>query len=401
MNMYTNEPVRLGIVGAGQRGMAYYTNILKVPEARLTGLCDTDPGRLDAFARRWRLDGTLQTTTLDEMLKGDRVEAVLVTTPDNHHAAVAIRCFQAGKDVLLEKPLAPTTEESRAIVRAQRSSGKLLQVGFTLRCTGFYRKVKEIVDAGTLGQIMFVDACEYLSVAHVASFQTRWHRKKANAGTFLLSKCSHDLDILNWLIGSKPTHVASFGGIDYFLPSRAPARYCSECPQATSCRYKNDPAWHYTQGEVQNGRRDICVYNDDKDILDNQVLILQYANKVRATFQLQAFYPRESTRRITIGGERAYLDGTFNEGKIILRFSDGDRTEVIDASPTEESGHMGGDIVLTREFARAVRTRKGTLAGAEAGLAANVIADAAERARMQMGVVEIDPRDYQLYEGAT
>ena len=392
--MIENGPVRIGVVGAGHRGGTFVDELRHLPQGRLTALCDVLPARLNLFHQRWQLDGVLRTTDLDQLLRGDLVDAVLITVPDRFHRAVAVKCLEAGKDILLEKPLAPTAEDCRAIIAAHRKSGRLLQMGFVLRATRFYRKVKEIVDSGRLGQIMFVRACEYLSVEHGASFMTRWHRKKANAGTFLLSKCSHDLDLLNWIIGSRPTHVASFGGNDFFRPGRGGAALCSQCGRA-ECRYRfeNFRGWHYLSGEDVIPGTDLCAFNDDKDVVDNQVVILEYANHVRATFELQMFYPEESTRFITIGGEKGYLSGCLEKNRLRLHCNDDDVVEEM-SIPSGVSGHAGGDREFLRGFIAAVATRQAPVADLSAGLACNVIAEAVEKARLEERVVTIDPREY-------
>lgn len=393
--MTSDRPVRIGVAGAGHRGGTYVDQILRLPGAKLTALCDTLPHRMELFRQRWNLNGVLCTTSLDQMLEGDKVDAVIITVPDRYHREVAVKCFQAGKDVMLEKPLAPSTADCRAIIDAHKASGRLLQVGFVLRCTPFYRRIKRIIDSGRLGQMMFVHACEYLSVEHGTSFMTRWHRKKENAGTILLCKNSHDLDLLNWLIGSLPTHVASFGGTDFFRPERAGARTCSECDRINTCRFRSNGDWYFLHGEKPTPGRDICAFNDDKDVVDNQVVILQYANRVRATFEMQMFYPERSTRFITIGGDQAYLHGCLETGRITLKSSVDNTVEEIDASADNDSGHGGGDLEFAQAFIDAVRTRRGTVAGIEAGLACNVIAEAAETARLEMRVVQIDPKQYE------
>ncbi len=390
-----NGPVRVGIIGAGHRGGSFIEELSKIPDAaRVAALCDLKPERMDLLAKRFGLENAPRFTSLDEMLRGDLVEAVIITVPDNQHRWAAVTAFEAHKDVMLEKPLAPTADDCRAIMRAYRASGKLLQVGFVLRCTNFYRKVKEIVDSGVMGQIMFIHACEYLGVQHGTSYMTRWHRKKANAGTFLLAKCSHDLDILNWLTGSRPEAVASFGGNDFFVPGRGGAALCSECPREKDCQYNVDINWHFLSGETRTPGRDLCAFNDDKDVVDNQVVILQYANKIRATFELQLFHPEQSTRFITIGGQHAYLNGCLETGKITLQYNRDNRIVEFSGNAADNSGHSGGDLEFARNFVRSVRTREEVVAGAEAGLACNVIADAAERARLEMRVVRISPEDY-------
>ncbi len=392
----TEKVVRIGIIGSGHRGGSYISELVKIPEdARITAICDTSKERMNLLATRFKLSETKQITSLDEMLKGDLVDAVIITVPDFLHRWAAEKSFLAGKDVMLEKPLAPTSQDCRAILQAHKKSGRLMQVGFVLRSTNFYIKVKEIVESGTLGQIMFMHASEYLGVQHGTSYMTRWHRKKENAGTFLLAKCSHDLDILNWLTGSKPLAVASFGGNDFFVPGRGGAKYCSECDRAKTCQYMVNQDWHFITGENRSPGSDLCAFNEDKDVIDNQVVILEYANKIRATFELQLFHSR-GERRITIGGQNGYLDGNFEDGKIIVRYNKEKKVEEFDIKAADESGHGGGDLAFTKSFIQAIRSRKSATAGGEAGLAANVIADAIERSRMEKKVVLIDPSEYNI-----
>ena len=391
-----DRPLKIGIIGSGHRGRTYINELTKIPEeAVITAVCDTSIERMNLLTDRYKLTEAKKLTSLDEMLSGDLVDAVIITVPDSFHRWAAEKSFAAGKDVLMEKPLAPTASDCRAILKAHRKSGKLMQVGFVLRNTNFYLKVKEILDGGSLGQIMFMHAAEYLGVQHGTSFMTRWHRKKKNAGTFLLAKCSHDLDILNWLTGSKPEAVSSFGGTDFFVPGRGGAKYCSDCSRAGTCPYKVSTEYYFIEDEKIAPRNDLCAFNDDKDVIDNQVVILQYANKIRATFELQLFH-QKGTRRITVGGQNGYLDGDFEENRITVKYNNGRKDEIVEIKSADESGHGGGDLAFTRSFLEAIRTRKTSGAGAEAGLAANVIADAIERSRLKMKTVRINQKEYKI-----
>ncbi len=391
-----DRPLKIGIIGSGHRGRTYINELTKIPEeAVITAVCDTSIERMNLLTDRYKLTEAKKLTSLDEMLSGDLVDAVIITVPDSFHRWAAEKSFAAGKDVLMEKPLAPTASDCRAILKAHRKSGKLMQVGFVLRNTNFYLKVKEILDGGSLGQIMFMHAAEYLGVQHGTSFMTRWHRKKKNAGTFLLAKCSHDLDILNWLTGSKPEAVSSFGGTDFFVPGRGGAKYCSDCSRAGTCPYKVSTEYYFIEDEKIAPRNDLCAFNDDKDVIDNQVVILQYANKIRATFELQLFH-QKGTRRITVGGQNGYLDGDFEENRITVKYNNGRKDEIVEIKSADESGHGGGDLAFTRSFLEAIRTRKTSGAGAEAGLAANVIADAIEQSRLKMKTIKINSKEYKI-----
>jgi predicted dehydrogenase len=402
--MEARRKVRLGIVGAGQRATGYVKMLASVPEAELTCVCELDEKRLHDFARTYPLGAARVTRSLDELLAGDRVDGVVITVPDRVHRQVAEQCFAAGKHCMIEKPMALTEADCRAIIRAKQAAGRMLQVGFVLRYTPFYRKIKAIVDGGTLGQIMSVNASEYLRVGHSISYMRRWHRRKENSGSFMLAKCSHDLDILNWIIGSRPARVASFGDCNFFLPKKRPATHCSVCPEADRCPYKfgrQDDGFVVLSDEQKADLSkydiDLCVYNDDKDIVDNQVTILEYDNAVRATFSLQCFYPYSSERFITLTGSKAYLFGTFQKNRIELHHSETKQMETVDVGSEVDAadGHGGGDSRFLREFVTCIREGREPEADLSAGLASTVIASAIEEARLSRGVVEIPADRYR------
>jgi predicted dehydrogenase len=402
--MTNQRPVRIGIVGAGQRATAHVKSLAAIPGAELTALCDRDAKRLADFTRTCPVGQAHLTTSLDEMLAGDRVDGVVITVPDRAHREVAERCFAAGKHCMLEKPMALTVEDCQSIIRAKKAAGRILQIGFVLRYTPYWRTIKAITDSGALGQIMSVSASEFLRVGHSISYMRRWHRKKENSGSFLLAKCSHDLDMLCWLVGSRPARVASFGDNNFFLPRKRPATHCSVCPEADTCPYKfgrqDDGFVVLSDEEKANLSKydiDLCVYNDDKDIVDNQVSILEFANHVRATFSLQCFYPYPSERFITITGSRAYLFGTYQKNLIELHHSADKRKETIDLSAeiAAGDGHGGGDSRFMAEFVACIRNGTEPSADLGAGLASTVIACAIEDARSTRSVVEIPPAHYE------
>jgi predicted dehydrogenase len=394
------DKIKTGIAGTGQRAAAYVHYLSGLDETEITALCDVDEDRLQGFARAKELDQVKCYTQISEMLKGDRVDAVIITVPDRFHREVAEACFKAGKHVLLEKPMALTVGECKAIIRAKEAAGRVLQIGFVLRSTPFYGKIKEILDNGTLGQVMSISAAEHLSVGHSISYMRRWHRKKANAGSFLLAKCSHDLDIMNWLTGGRVIRVASFGDLNFFMPGKQPATHCSQCPEMDACEYRFDGGFVFmTETDQQDPSRhdfDLCVFNDDKDIVDNQVCILEYDNQVRAQFSLQLFYPGLSNRTITVTGTKAYLMGDFNTGTISVHYSADKHIEEYDVSAKALEGHGGGDPIFIREFFRAIGENREPVADLRDGFASTVAANAIEEARIKKEVVAIDPGVYEL-----
>ncbi len=398
--------VQLGIVGTGGRSLALSLAVFRNPNAQIVAVTDKNPLRVTEYFRRLKNKGQdiskiRSFRSLDTFLQSDDFSAVLITTPDFSHKDIAIAALEAGKDVYLEKPMALTVRDAKKIVQTAQARGRLLQIGFVLRYTPFYRKVKEIVDSGVLGRMISVEAGEILSRMHGASYMRRWHRKRQNSGNFMLTKCSHDLDILNWLIGEKVKRVASFGGVNYFLPDPSKGPTCSTCNPAIrrTCLYVFGEEFVMVPEEEKSdyGKNgwDLCVFNDDKDIVDNQISLIEYENGVRVTFLLSAFGDEEDNRFIRIVGSRARLEGHFEGNEIRIKSTTGDE-EVIYKIDSTGSGHGGGDQKIVDDLILCLQGEKPPLAGATAGFESTVVAEAIDRALLSGQVEEVNPADYAL-----
>ncbi|MBQ9501647.1 MAG: Gfo/Idh/MocA family oxidoreductase [Lentisphaeria bacterium] len=388
---------RIAVVGFGQRGRAFVTLAMQERErVELTGICDSVPERLQSFARQQHCTAPLY-TSLDKMLDETRPEGVVISVPDFQHAPVAIAAMEHGCAVLLEKPMAPTVEGCREIMRhAAKGRGALL--GFVLRGHPVYRKVRELLDAGTVGQIMNIQADEELSVMHGASYMRRWHRRVANSGGFMLAKCSHDIDILSWLAGEDPCRVSSFGSLTFFTPDKLEHEFCSECPDR-NCRFRfSGEMVAMNEQEAASPSRygfDRCVYTKDKDVIDHQVVNFEYPSGVTASFSLDLFAPA-ARRRLKVVGSTGYIEADTRDLTVGVTFSDGREPRTFALEQENPSGHGGSDLTLFRNFIAMLDGEQSGQAGLEAGLASTVVGVAVETARREKRVVELPPSAYEL-----
>ena len=392
------EKCKIAVIGFGQRGYCYVGMIRRTPDAELAAVCDTDAARMETFARELNIEDIPRFTSVDEMLKNCDIDAVVITTPDFTHRDCAIACCKAGKHIMLEKPMAPTAAECRDIIRTCSENNCLMQIGFVLRFHPVFRKVIEIVRSGKLGQILNIVSNEYIGVMHGASYMRRWHRKTANSGGFVLAKCSHDLDIIATAANSQVRRVAAFGSLDFFTTGKLKHRYCSECPD-TECRFRFKGEFvRMTPEEKQDPSAkpfDLCVYNEDKDLVDHEVAIMDFDNGIKASFALHLF-AEVPKRTICIAGTDGILYADTAEECIHVNYSNGTPAENIPCPQQNNSGHGGSDQSVLDEFISCIQSGSAPRADHMAGLASTVIGNAIEKARMTNQVVEITEQEYKL-----
>ncbi len=190
--------IRVAVVGCGYWGPNLMRNLMACPLTELAVVCDQAPDRLsDALAP---YPGVRACTSYGELLSDRDIEAVVLATPVATHAPLALAALAAGKHVLVEKPLAASTAEAQSLARAAQRAGRVLMVDHTFVYSGPVRKMKQLVDAGELGQLYFIDSV------------------RINLGLFrhdvnvVWDLAVHDVSILEFLLGRLPESVGAFGG---------------------------------------------------------------------------------------------------------------------------------------------------------------------------------------------
>ena len=192
-------PIGIAIVGAGYWGPNLVRNVLGSPATRLAGVCDLDLDR----ARKLVGDhlGIEATDELDSLLRDPTVDAVAVATPPATHFEVAMAAIDAGKHVLVEKPLASSYAEGRALVEAAEDRGVVLMCDHTYCYTPAVQRIRELVRGGVLGELQFVDSVR-INLGLV--------QRDVNV---LWDLAPHDLSILDFILpeGCSPLAVAAHG----------------------------------------------------------------------------------------------------------------------------------------------------------------------------------------------
>ena len=400
-------PIKLGVVGFGNRGYTFFnTARLKQFEnrAEIVAVCEQNRIKFD-FARHALGEKCFITDDLQEFLKQD-LDLVLVTVPQFAHAEVAIAALKSGKNVFVDKPMARTSEECKAIIDAEKAAKGQLFMGFNLRHHPLTVKIMEQLQSGKAGFVQQMNFMDFYGGGY--TYFRRWHRFHKNSGGLTVEKGCHSIDMLNMFAGARPVRVAAFGGLDRFLPNGKDVKYCSECPDKTTCAYYMDmeeaaagvlKSTGVAEQIVNGGQKiDLCVFNTEKDTHDNTVIIIEYANNCRAILGecFTSSVPEKYDRTLVLNCwngqlwadmQNEKLEFFANRPGIHATAGAGENIPI----PSVEGMHGGADTQMLEYM---VHTLENNLQNTEMnsidGYYAVAVAEAAEKAVATHQVVEID-----------
>jgi len=192
--------VRLGIVGAGIMGELHARILSRHPACEVVAIADSHRERAQALAARFNIPATF--ASHQEMLAGAEIDVVSVCTPDFAHAEAAIAAAEAGKHVLVEKPLAVTVADAEAIIAAAQRSRVKVMTQFSHRWVPAYHQTKDLLAGGDLGQPLMAYARKNNPI-FVPTEMIHW----ANRTTPSWFLSSHDIDLVCWWFESEPAEV--------------------------------------------------------------------------------------------------------------------------------------------------------------------------------------------------
>jgi predicted dehydrogenase len=202
---------RYGLIGTGSRAGMYITALSgrHSDVAELVAWSDSNPGRMDVYERDLtavgaRIPARYAPDRLEEMIRTERLDRVIVTTPDFTHADLVSRALLAGADVVVEKPLTIDAAGLAQIKHAIAESGREVITTFNYRYSPRNLALRELIGSGAIGEVTSVHFEWALDTSHGADYFRRWHRDKANSGGLLIHKASHHFDLVNWWIQAAP-----------------------------------------------------------------------------------------------------------------------------------------------------------------------------------------------------
>ena len=423
------RPVTAAIAGLGNRGNDIYAHyqLVAPEEMKVVAVADPVAGKREAAREEYGVAPENCFETVEDLLKQPKLADILViATQDKQHVAQAVEAIKKGYHILCEKPISPSLEECLLLQKTAHEYGRMVAVGHVLRYTPFYSKIKEVIESGQIGDVVSVQGLENVKYWHQAhSFVRGNWRDSVETSPMILAKCCHDMDIFVWLLGKKCERVSSYGSTYLFKESMAPdgcAMRCLDgCAAKENCPYdaekiyitdkgtgirniveKNltgDDAWpccvlsqtlteEAIYDQIKTGPYGRCVYHCDNNVVDHQVVNMEFEGGVTVNFTMSAF-TSGGGRDIRVMGTMGDIIGDLHTG-IVKVTNFGKETEVYDINATagDLSGHAGGDNRLIHDFLAAVEEgeTKGQLrTGVDVSIQSHIIALAAEYSRIHEG----------------
>ncbi|MFH1746325.1 MAG: Gfo/Idh/MocA family oxidoreductase [Planctomycetota bacterium] len=239
------DELAVGFIGPGSQGRWLMNKCLKIPGVRFVSICDIWPYHREYAANILKKYDQIVTTYEDyrEMLdKEQNLDAVIVATPDWAHAEHAIACLKAGRHVYCEKEMANTIESAKQMVLAARETGNLLQIGHQRRSNPWYFHALKLIEKDKIlgrithcngqwnraqlfelgfpkGRELDDDTLKKYGYASMDEFRNwRWYRKFS--GGPMADLGSHQIDVFNWFLGTRPKTVLASGGLDFYTEQK-------------------------------------------------------------------------------------------------------------------------------------------------------------------------------------
>jgi predicted dehydrogenase len=189
--------VKVAVVGVGYWGPNFVRNMDELPDSELVAVCDSDASKFEKISSLY--PHLHFTDSLDSVLDNKEVEGVVIATGSDSHHAVAKQCILRDKHVLVEKPIALKSEHAQELIDLAAERKRVLLVGHLLRYHRGVQKLKDYIDDGYLGKILYI----YTSRVNLGRI-----RKEESA---LWSFATHDISVVNYLLGREPEYVTASG----------------------------------------------------------------------------------------------------------------------------------------------------------------------------------------------
>ncbi len=415
--------MKLGLIGAGQRGMIYAEYAYNSKRGDIVAVVEPDDKRRKMAAEKFNIPLDKQFKTVEDFYQlGKICDAIIIASMDRDHYKQSMAGLELGYDILLEKPISPSPLECVKIQEKAHEKKCHVIVCHVLRYTNFFAELKRIIDSNELGKVITIQHNENIGNYHIAHSFVRGNWRRSDlASPLIMQKSCHDMDILTWLVNSNAKRISSYGDLTYFKEENAPRNSsdrCLTCKAAGECRFDAKKAYLPVRGQwpatvvsedqtkegllkaLETSPYGRCVYRCDNDVCDNQVSLIEFENGVTVSFNLSGFTNR-MCRTIKIMCENGEIRG--DDGLNVIEVThfasngvDGYEQRVIHPGSVE-GGHGGGDTGLMEDFLDMLETKsEDSRSSVDRSVESHIMAYAAEQARVTGETIDIQSLKEEL-----
>lgn len=385
--------MKVGIIGLGFR-LGYLGRVFhEIDDSfEIAGYVDPAPAGMPTLEAAGVSPGKAYETP-EALIAGEKMDLLMIGSPNHLHLDHIRIGLEAGLKVFTEKPIVISVEESYALAELLNRHGHdRLLVGLVLRYSPLYRDLRAAQAKGLLGEVVSIEASEHIEPYHGAFFMRDWRRYERYAGSFMLEKCCHDLDLYNGVMGARPRFVASFGGRKSFIPRNAPE---NEGINDLELYHRKPSGWLGSDK----------VFDSDGDIIDYQTAIVEYENGAAMTFHTNLNVP-DQFRRFAVIGSKGMAEGDFVRGFMDVHDARSNEKVISNRyqAPSTTSHHYGADEQMAEDVINHVKTGAALPVSALDALEAGILALSMDEARRDRKVVDLKPvwdrYDAALHGGA-
>lgn len=359
--------LRVGIIGCGGRvtGMAKSLGMFDIPY-QVVAVADPRAEEIkqrgdEFFAKTEFFESA------DEMLEQAELDGVMVGTRCYLHTEMACKVAPRNIPLFLEKPVAITFEQVKALAEAFESFTAPVVVSFPLRLSPLCLAVKEVIDSGKVGTVEHVIG--FNDVPYASTYYTNWYRNYDETGGLFLQKATHDLDYISFLIDQRPRWICAMNAQRVYGGDKPFDLRCDDCHEQTTCPESQLNLFRERfQGKavVKNPAR-WCMFADGIKNEDMGNCIVEYENGAQASYTQNFFARGKAARRgARLYGYKGTIHFDWYQNNLTVYRHQSPAVETIDFSGG--MSHFGGDRELCYDFLMAMRDGRPSRTPIEAGI---------------------------------
>lgn len=313
-------------------------------------ICGIADPNTEAVSNQIQSDSFCKSTklysTAEDLLKNHQPDGIFIGTRCNLHTKYACIALQYPAAVFLEKPVCISWEQYQTFLSTTQQQRNRTLVSFPLRFTSIVQYIKKIVDQGTLGDIISVQAINNVPYGDV--YYHSWYRDSQLTGGLFLQKATHDMDYIHFILGKRPTSVVAKTSTVYFKGDKPKDLQCPFCEEYTTCpessfvnqyQYKKEPSG------------DFCCFSKETTNEDIGAAIFACDDGTIISYHQTFFVKNSAGRRgARFIGTKASLEFDFYTAKVQIDYYNQDHHAIHQFYYPENLVHFGGDEALAREF---------------------------------------------------